>query len=284
MINIKVKVELIDQEPVKIYRMSTLDLQENPVMWVSAFLIDGLLIDCGHHHAKELLLKKLDFDEIELCILSHHHEDHYGSARVLMNKYDIPVFASKETAYLIQPKIRIPPERMLVWGIPESCKVNILPNLQEIKTSKTKFKIIPSPGHCNNLISFFHKKEGILFSTDAMIDKKQSVIFYWENANLMLETFKKFKALRPEYLYSSNSNIFSYEDLDHLIEYWINIKEKSAKLHSTGLKPREIVKRVFGKESWLKTSTRGDISRENLIRSLLHLPPIFKKRRMKKTI
>lgn len=284
MINIKVKVEIIDQEPVRIYKMSTLDLQDNPVMWVSSFLIDGLLIDCGHHHAKDKFLEKLDFAEIEHCVLSHHHEDHYGAAHDLMNKYNISVYGSKETALLIQPKIRIPPERMLVWGIPKSCRVNIIPNIQKIRTSKAEFKIISSPGHCNNLISFYYEKEKILFSTDAMIDKTQSVIFNWEDANKMLETFKIFKTLKPEYLFSSNGNVFSGEDLDQLIEYWMDIKEKSIELYSKGVKPKTIVKEIFGKESWLKITTRGDMSRENLIRSLLCLPQIFKKRRLKKDI
>jgi len=284
MIDINVQVEVTENESVRTYKMSTLDLQGNPVMWVSSFLIDGLLIDCGHQHAKEMLLKKLEFNDIEMCVLSHHHEDHYAAAHDLIYKYNIPVYASKETALLIQPKIRIPPERMLVWGIPKSCKVNILPDINELKTSRSTFKIIHSPGHCNNLISFFHEKEKILFSTDAMIDKNQSVIFNWENANLMLETFKKFRGLNPEYLFSSNGNVFTYEDLDHLIDYWMDIREKSFKFHSNGVKPREIVREIFGKESWLKISTRGDMSRENLIRSLLNLPPIFKKRRLKKDI
>ncbi len=284
MIDINVQVDVIENELGCTYKMSTLDPQGNPIMWVSSFLIDGLLIDCGHYHAKKKFLKKLTLNEVEICVLSHHHEDHYAAARDLIEKYNIPVYASKETALLVRPRIRIPPERMLTWGIPEPCKVNILPDINEIKTSSNTFKIIHSPGHCNNLISFFLEKEKILFSTDAMIDKNQSVIFNWENANLMLKTFKKFKKLKPEYLFSSNGKVFSREDLDHLIDYWIDIKDKSIKFYSKGETPKSIVKEVFGKDSWLKMSTSGDLSRENLIRSLLNLPQSFKKRRLKKNI
>ena len=284
MIDLKVKVEIIDNDLVRTYKMSTLDLQGNPVMWVSSFLIDGLLIDCGHQHAKKRFFQKLALEEVEKCVLSHHHEDHYAGARELMEGYGIPVYATIETAFLIRLNIRIPPERALVWGIPEPCKVKILLDSSEIKTSTSKFKLIQSPGHCNNLISIFQEKTKILFSTDAMIDKCQSVIFNWENANLMLETFKKFEKLRPEYLFSSNGNVFSREDLHHLINYWMEIKEKSIKLHSNGMMPKQIVKKIFGKESWLKISTRGDMSRENLIRSLLNIPPIFKIRRFNKNL
>lgn len=279
MIDINAKVDVVENEPVRTYKMSTLDLQGNPVMWVSSFLIDGLLIDCGHQHAKEIFLKNLDIKEVEKCILSHHHEDHYAGAHELMQKYNIPVYATIETAFLIRLNVRLPPERALVWGIPESCKVNLLPNVNVIKTSTSRFKIIHSPGHCNNLISLFQEKSKILFSTDSMIDKEQSVIFNWENANIMLETLKKFEKLKPELLYSSNGNVFSNEDLNHLINYWMDIKEKSIKYYSNGMKPKSIVKEIFKKESWLKIRTRGDMSRENLIRSLLNLTPIFKKRK-----
>ncbi len=284
MIDINVKVEVVENDPVRTYKMSTLDLQGNPMMWVSSFLIDGLLIDCGHQHAKEAFFQEIALDKVEKCVLSHHHEDHYAGARELMERYDIPVYATVETAYLIRLNVRIPPERALVWGIPEPCTVKILPDINEIKTSTSKFKLIRSPGHCNNLISIYQEETKILFSTDAMIDKNQSVIFNWENANLMLETFKKFENLKPKYLFSSNGNVFSGVDLHHLINYWMDIKEKSAKLHSNGMKPKLIVKKIFGKESWLKVSTRGDMSRENLIRSLLNLPPIFKSRRFNKNL
>jgi Cft2 family RNA processing exonuclease len=231
-----------------------------------------------------MFFQKVTLDEVEKCILSHHHEDHYAGASELMEIHGIPVYATLETALLIRLNIRIPPERALVWGIPEPCKVKILRDMNEIKTSTSKFKLIHSPGHCNNLISIFQEKTKLLFSTDAMMDKNQSVIFNWENANLMLDTFKKFEKLKPEYLFSSNGNVFSGDDLHYLINYWMDIKEKSTKLYSNGMKPKQIVKKIFSKESWLKVSTRGDMSRENLIRSLLNLAPIFKNRRFNKNL
>jgi glyoxylase-like metal-dependent hydrolase (beta-lactamase superfamily II) len=281
MIKLNVKVEIIEIRDVKIYRMATLDNQNNPVIWVSAFLIDGLLIDCGHHHAKKDFLSLLGINNIEMCVLSHHHEDHFGAAKILKFKYKIPIYATKATAFLIRPRIVIPPERSLAWGTPDPCAVNELSSTGEIKTSMAIFKIIPSPGHCNNLISFFHEKERYLFSTDAMIDNKQTVIFNWENANTMLSTLQVFKSLNPKYIFSSNGKTFTVEDIDDLINFWTDIKHQSIKLYNNGLKLNQIVKKIFGSESWLKRSTGGDMSRENLIRSLLELPPIFKRRSYK---
>jgi glyoxylase-like metal-dependent hydrolase (beta-lactamase superfamily II) len=282
MIELKVIVETIEKEDVKIYRMATLDNQNNPVIWVSAFVIDGLLIDCGHHHARKEFLSMLNMDEVKMAVLSHHHEDHFGAAKLLINEYNIPVYATKTTAFLIRPKILIPPERNLAWGTPEPCIVKELPNNKEINTSRGKFKIIPSPGHCKNLISFFQEERGYLFSTDAIADNKQTVLFNWENANVILKTLQGFKTLKPKYVFSSSGKVFSIKDLEFLIIFWTDIKQQSTDLYRDGVKLIQIVKEIFGSESWMKRSTGGDISRENLIRSLLELPPIFKRRAPKR--
>jgi ribonuclease/clavin/mitogillin len=279
---ISVTVEKIEKESVKIYRMASLDLQNKPIIWVSAYLIDGLLIDFGHHHARDAFLEKLDFNNLEKCVLSHQHEDHYGACHDLIKKYNIPVYANIETNLLVRLKLRIPPERELTWGTPKPCKVKLLTNDKQIKTQKAEFEIIPSPGHCKNLISLFHKKKGLLFSTDSFIDEKQNVIFNWENAIEMLDTFKRFLTLNPKFIFLEDGKVITSNELNNLIDYWISLKKQSEILYKQGINPKSIVKEIFGKESWLKVATGGDMSRENLIRSLLELPPIFKREKRKR--
>ena len=111
-----------------------------------------------------------------------------------------------------------------------------------------------------------------------MVDKKQTVIFNWENANTILNTLHEFKALNPKFIFSSNGKVFTVKDIDDLIKYWTDIKHQSIDLYNDGMKLSRIVKKIFGSESWVKRTTGGDMSRENLIRSLLELPPIFKRR------
>ncbi|NHJ24740.1 MAG: MBL fold metallo-hydrolase [Candidatus Lokiarchaeota archaeon] len=271
---ISVIVEKLERKSVSIYRMATLDLQKNPFMWVSAYLIDGLLIDAGHHHAKYEFLNCLNFDEIEYCVVSHHHEDHYGAVYDLIHEYNVPTFSNKETAFLIRNQIKIPPERNLVWGIPKPCSIKQLDQSDEILTTKAKFKILPSPGHCKNLISLYHEKKKLLFSTDAFINNRQSVIFNWEDANRMLDTLKMFLKLNFKYLFLEDGSIATMDDVHQLIHYWSYIKLKSQNLYRNEISTKEIVKQIFGKESILKKMTGGDMSRENLIRSLLNLNPI----------
>jgi glyoxylase-like metal-dependent hydrolase (beta-lactamase superfamily II) len=279
---VPVKVELIEKESVKIYRMSSLDLKNDPILWVSAYLIDGLLIDCGHHHARDAFLEVLELDNLEKCVLSHQHEDHFGACYDLQSRFNIPIYANIETALLVRLKLRIPYERELVWGTPKPCKTDFILKSNEITTEKGIFKIIHSPGHCSTLISFFHDKRKLLFSTDAFIDERQNVIFNWENALKMLETFQNFKKLNPRFLFLEDGRIVTIKELNNLIVYWNSLKKQSENLYNQGLKPKEIVKKIFGKESWLKVATGGDMSRENLIRSLLNLPQEFRREKRKR--
>jgi ribonuclease/clavin/mitogillin len=281
---VPVKVEILEKETVKIYRMATLDPQGKPFMWVSAFLIDGLLIDFGHPHAKDDFLRVLDLDEIEMCVLTHQHEDHWGACYDIINKYKIPIYANKATAFLVRFNLRLPRERIMVWGFPKPCVLQVLPNIEEIKTSRAKFKIIPTPGHCKTLISLYHERKRLLFSTDAFIDPKQTVIFNWENANIMLETLEKLNSLNPKYYFQEDGSLATPKDISDLIQFWNEIKIKSWSLHNQGVKLREIVKRIFGGESYLNKLTRGAMSRENLIRSLLDLPPITDEKLKTKSI
>jgi len=275
---LNIKVEVLEKETVKIYRMSTMDLNNRPIMWVSAFLIDGLLIDFGHYHAKDKFIKLLNFREIEKCVLSHQHEDHFGACYDLVNKYNLPIYTTKETAFLVRLKIRIPPYRVLTWGIPEPFKAKVLPNLEEIKTTKATFKILTSPGHCHTLISLFHKRKRLLFPTDAFVSNNQSAIFNWEKALKMIETFKSFIELKPKYLFLENGSLATLSDVSQLIDYWTSVKEQAEDLYNQGIKIRVIVRHLFGQESFLKRATNGAMSRENLIRSLLELPPVKDKR------
>lgn len=272
------KVEVIEKETVKTYRMSTMDLNNRPIMWVSAFLIDGLLIDFGHYHAKDKFIKLLNFCEIEKCVLSHQHEDHFGACHDLVDKYNLPIYTTKEIAFLVRLKIRLPPYRMLTWGVPKPFNAKIFPNLKEIKTAKATFKIIASPGHCQTLISLFHKRKQLLFPTDAFVSNNQSAIFNWENALKMIETLKRFKELKPKYLFLENGSLATLTDMSQLIDYWTSVKEQAEELYNQGIKTRVIVKYLFGQESFLKRATSGAMSRENLIKSLLKLPPVKDKK------
>jgi glyoxylase-like metal-dependent hydrolase (beta-lactamase superfamily II) len=273
---VRVKIDVFERDDsVKIYNMIHFN-NGTPFFTVTSFLIDGLLIDCGTQNAKDEFLKSLNFDEIDKCVLTHHHEDHIGACYDIINKHKIPIYANKLTAFLVSFKMKLPSERMFTSGTPKPCKVHELPSLKEIKTKYNKLKIIPSPGHCNNHISFYHEEKRFLISADSFIEK--NVISNWEDANLMLETTKNFVKINPMLIFSSHGNIFTSDNLKKFVLYWTDIKEQSIRLFKQGIKPRQIVKRIFGKESFVKTATKGDVSRENLVRSLIGLKPIYNQR------
>lgn len=68
-------------------------------------------------------------------LITHHHFDHIGAVQPLKNKYQVEVYDQK--------------------------------NLKEEKSlGKFHFKVIPTPGHTKDSISFYFEKEKILFVGD----------------------------------------------------------------------------------------------------------------------
>ena len=95
------------------------------------------------------------------------------------------------------------------------------------------------------------------------------------------DMLKKFIVLKPKYLFIEDGSLMTLADVQQFIYYWTNIKEQAEYLYNQGVRKRAIVKENLGKESILKRATNGRQSRENLIRSLLKLPP-FKDKKLRR--
>ena len=63
---------------------------------VSAFLFDGVLIDCGFPAVRLDLGRALDELHVRGAIITHHHEDHAGNL-ALLSARAIPVAMPAET-------------------------------------------------------------------------------------------------------------------------------------------------------------------------------------------
>jgi glyoxylase-like metal-dependent hydrolase (beta-lactamase superfamily II) len=60
-----------------------------PSYWVSAYLVDGLLIDTGCSHCADEFAGCFDRGEVNLAVNTHYHEDHVGANKQLQYKFGI---------------------------------------------------------------------------------------------------------------------------------------------------------------------------------------------------
>ena len=262
--------------------------------WTSIFLIDGLLIDAGAPGGVNDLrefVKSLDSKEmIEKCVITHNHEDHCGGGRMLKEEFGIPVFASELAIPLIMKEKNYPDYRQMTWGKDyQPFQAELINKSIDSKSGKYVFDIIDTPGHAPEQISLIERKQQWVFIADAIMPKYQMIFGkdtdIPEDISLIYHSIKKLYELTAEMdkllLFTSGNGIF--EGRSFIKDRIDEIKALHLKAHrfqnealQKGLQDKRLVryvlKKMFTRENFVGTLTRGGLSNRNLILSLLEWP------------
>ncbi len=266
------------------------DLMPYPY-FTSCYLVDGLLIDTGAPGGENDLKKfvnSLNSNQmIDKCFITHTHEDHAGGASMLNTEFGIPIYASEKAVDLLKKGNIYPKYRQMVWGqklLPARAIVIDKPIIT--KSKKYKFRLFPMKGHAPELVALIEKDQQWVFVADA-VQPKYKMIF-GKNSDIQEDISLIYQSLSKLYEFTENMNdllIFSAgngilqgrEILIKKMEEIENLHIKTHEYHRKLLKEgysgkkliRKIIKNLFGKESIIGQLTQGDLSRENLIVSLL---------------
>ena len=259
--------------------------------WTSVFLIDGLLIDAGPPGGVEDLrnfVKSLDSDDmIEKCVITHNHEDHCGGGRMLQEEFNIPVFASKLAIPLLLKEKDYPDYRQMTWGENyQPFKAELLKSSIYSKSGKYFFDVLDTPGHALEQISLIERKQQWAFITDAVMPKYQLIFgrdtdipedisLIYQSIKILYEFTDKMNDLL---LFTSGKGIFKgrkflKEKMDeisslHLEAHKFQDEAKQQGLHGNQIL-RYALKKMYTRENFIGTLTRGGLSHKNLIISLL---------------
>src|SRR4051812_31429275 len=84
-------------------------------MDVSAYLVDGILVDSGFPHARAALGRYLDERHVRGAVLTHYHEDHAGNAALIAQR-GIPLTMARFTQERLIDPASIRAYRRVVWG------------------------------------------------------------------------------------------------------------------------------------------------------------------------
>jgi glyoxylase-like metal-dependent hydrolase (beta-lactamase superfamily II) len=240
--------------------------------WVSAYLIDGLLIDTGcSYTAEELVAFFLNDYQIKMVVNTHFHEDHIGANSLIMNSLGAPVYAHQKSVPLINKVPALFPYQETVWGYPVPTEVEVLPKMIEI--SDYCFQVIETPGHSVGHAVLFEQDMGWCFSGDLFSREKPKFIRPEEDAGLMIDSMKQLLALDCERLILFTSVGRIVEDgkkaLSECITYLEELAEAAQALSLRGYPVQDIVKEIFGGEHFFAAMTDGQFTTENLVRSVL---------------
>jgi glyoxylase-like metal-dependent hydrolase (beta-lactamase superfamily II) len=250
-----------------------------PLYWTTAYWLDGLLIDSGPvclAHELMRILRDLHVDQI---VVTHGHEDHIGGLHSLRQHFpNVRIYAAPQTIPFIQEPGLLYPQlyRRILWGMPKAVE-QVEPLPLQIETSQFSLRVIETPGHSRDHVSFFEPKYRWLFSGDAFIGGKDRS---WAREYEMfgvVSSLRTLAALRPERIFPGSGNVrrTALPELHGKIGQLLSLCQEVARLDGAGLPTAQMVERLLGGESRMRFWTGGHFSGAHLIQACRRYNDLF---------
>ena len=239
---------------------------------VSAYLVDGLLIDTGPSYTAEELTRFLEGHQLTAVVNTHHHEDHISANKFLQDRFAVEIFAHFLSVDKISQTPNLYPYQEEVWGYPVPSIVKPLGN--EIRTQNCLFEVIHTPGHDRDHVCLFDGKNGRLFSGDLFLGTRPVSSRPMEDNWQTIEDLKKIRSLNPKSIFSASGLVLfdPVPRLDKVIAALEEMGNTVKNLHQKGMTPHRIMERIFGREAPIAERTQTQFSSENMVRCFLKRP------------
>jgi glyoxylase-like metal-dependent hydrolase (beta-lactamase superfamily II) len=232
-------------------------------MNVSAYVIDGVMIDCGFHRAQRELLQAVKTVGVRGAIITHWHEDHAGNAQALA-AIGIPIVARDDTTGILRAPPHIRLYRRVCWGVP--------PALSSALTTfdPSGLACIHTPGHSADHQVVWNAHTRTLFSGDLWLGVRARILHATEDPYRIIESLRVVRALEPERMFDAHRGFVAnaVEAIDAKIEW---LSETIATIDQgvrSGASDTAIVRRVLGGEELAGYVSGGDYSRRNLVKAV----------------
>ncbi|MDQ7784064.1 MAG: MBL fold metallo-hydrolase [Desulfomonilaceae bacterium] len=243
----------------------------NPPYWVSAYYVDGLLIDTGCSDTAEELAEFLESQKLDLVVNTHHHEDHIGGNELIGRRFGVEILAHPDSLPMIDRPPLPPPYRERVWGSPPASDVSPIP--RKIVTNRYRFDVIDTPGHCPGHIALVEKSRGWCFSGDLYVGEKIKVCGPEHDVGEMVTSMNRLLCVDTDrlVLFTAMRTIEpnGRRALRSGIKYFEEMSRHARDLYRDGFTVEGIVDELLGGESVFDRITKGQYSSANLVRLLL---------------
>lgn len=231
---------------------------------VSAYVIDGVLIDTAFPGVAGELLAVVRSLAPRGAIVTHWHEDHAGNVAALA-ALGIPVHMDPRGEAALRSLEPIGLYRRFTWGRNDRLTVP----LRHFDVSP--LQVINTPGHTEDHVAVWHPERRIVATGDLFIGVKVRVAHGDESPSAIVASLRTVMALEPRLLLDAHRGVVRnpVPVLAAKIEWMEETIGAITALADEGHSEREIRRQVLGRESAVGWVSRGEYSKRALVRSVL---------------
>ena len=229
---------------------------------VSAYRVRGMLIDTGFPAVARELAGWLDSASLQGVVITHHHEDHAGNLE-LIARGGLPIAVAPMTLSAVRELGALDMYRRICWGQPALLTTPIAPFVAR------GMRLIHLPGHSPDHHVVWDAQTRTLFSGDLFIGVKVRIAQEDEVVAEQIKSLRAAIALAPERVFCAHRGPVAnpIATLQAKADWLEEITGEIARLTEQGLSEREITTRVLGREGMVAITSRGKLSKRNLMRS-----------------
>ena len=242
-----------------------------PQMFVHIYYVDGLLIDTGQRKMAQAVFNTISKLPVAQIYITHHHEDHTGNLKALQNHFDCPAYSSKQCTQLMQDPPKISFAQKVLWGNrPGTDKLIIREDT--IETDKYRFKIIPIPGHAEDMVALYEPNKRWLFSADLYVNYYISYFLYNESTIGQINSIRKVLDLDFDVLLCAHNPQLKSgkEKLEKKLKFLEGFYHKVAQCYDGEKSALQIFKELNFKEKWpVRIMSGGSLSKLNMVKSVI---------------
>jgi glyoxylase-like metal-dependent hydrolase (beta-lactamase superfamily II) len=246
------------------------------LMGVLCYVVGDTVIDTGLACFAPEMRQLAREAGLRRALVTHHHEDHAGTAAAL-REGGVEVLASASCGALLREDLPIRFYQHMVWGKRPPADATALPG--EVPLGPYRAFVVPAPGHCEDQVVFHVPEQGWLFSGDAFLHERVRIFRRDEDFAATLRTLAHLVTLDFDTLLCAHRPRLTggKAALRQKLEWLRHLEGEIRRLHGQGLPEGEIARRVglvldrpvARAFAWL---TVGDATPRNVVRSLLEGP------------
>lgn len=237
----------------------------------ACYLVGGLLVDTGISHLRKDLVSCLKGKPIEAIVNTHAHEDHMGANALLQEIFKVPIYAHRDALPIIAhpERLKLLPYQKFYFGLPTPADAEQIAEVLE--AGGHRFRVHPAPGHSPDHVLLHEEERGWLFCGDAFIAGQDRVFRGSYDLAEILGTLRRILDLAPETMFTGMGAVLKRPaaKVRGKIDRYEEAAERAADLFRTGLREKEISRKLFPGDRMVRVVTTGDFTSLKLVRAFL---------------